>query len=121
MMPATWECRTCGHNNPNRAVICRGEDCPAAAAARRTNASIASNVSWARTPDRSERTAGARAGSPTSYEYWLTKVTAEGVVREADRPAAAASAHRAYMQQLSKKAAAARSKNARTRRPQRAA
>lgn len=115
-MAATWECRTCGHDNPNRARICRGQDCPAAATARSSAARIAANSSWARTPNRTERTAAARAGNPRSYEYWLAKVTAEGTVREEDRPAAAESAHRAYMQQLSRKAADARRKNARPRR-----
>jgi hypothetical protein len=75
----------------------------ASASERSSAARIAADISWARTPNRSERTAAARANSPVSYEYWLRKIKTEGSVREVDQPAAAASAHRAYMAQLGKK------------------
>jgi hypothetical protein len=80
----------------------------ATAAERSSAARIAVNVSWARTPNRAERTAPGHRSSPVSYDYWLAKIKAEGLVRPKDIPAAAGNAHRAYMQQLSKKAAAAR-------------
>ncbi|WP_344941367.1 hypothetical protein [Actinomadura miaoliensis] len=82
---------------------------------------MASNVSWARTPNRSERTAPARAASPVSYEYWLRRLAEEGQVREEDLPKAAESAYRAYMAQMSRKAADARRKNAAARKKKRAA
>lgn len=78
-------------------------------------ARIAVNVSWARTPDRSERTRSARANSPVSFEYWLKRITDEGVVRPQDRAKAAENAHRAFQAQMSAKAAktrAARKSNA---------
>jgi len=85
-------------------------------AERASLARMAANVSWARTPNRSERTAPARAASPVSYEYWLRRLADEGRVRAEDLPKAAESAHRAYMAQMSRKAAAARRKNAAARR-----
>ncbi|TDD68576.1 hypothetical protein [Actinomadura rubrisoli] len=98
-----WTCRTCNTVNPGHVQTCRGEDCLAAAAARRTNARIAVNTSWARTPIRSERTEAARRNSPGRLEYWIALLRAEGVVSEADIPAAAENARRAYMGQLVKK------------------
>lgn len=73
-------------------------------------ARIASNVSWAYTPNRTERTAPATAASPVSYAYWLRKITDEDVVRPKDRAAAAENAHKAYMAGLSLKAAKARAR-----------
>lgn len=81
-------------------------------AERSSAARIAANTSWARTPDRSERTAPARAASPVTYGYWVNRLTEEGVIREKDIPAAAENAYRAYMAQLSKKAKAARAAKA---------
>jgi len=82
-------------------------------AARRSRAArIAVDTSWARTPNRSERTAPARRNSPTTYDYWLAKISADPAIRPKDRAKAAASAHRAYMTQLSAKAAEARRKRA---------
>jgi hypothetical protein len=82
------------------------------AAARRSRAArIAVDTSWARTPNRTERTAKARANAPTTYEYWLRKVAEEGV-RPKDQAKAAGAAHRAYMTRLSAKAAEARRKRA---------
>ncbi len=71
---------------------------------------LANDTGWAKTPVRSERTAQARKASPVSYDYWLAKTTADGIVCEADIPKAAENAHRAYMRQLSLKAAASRRK-----------
>ncbi|MEU8035674.1 hypothetical protein [Streptosporangium sp. NPDC049078] len=62
--------------------------------------SIAANRSWAMTPNRSERTAAARAASPTSLSYWEARIRAEGVVREQDVAAAAVNARRAHMKQI---------------------
>lgn len=75
--------------------------------------SIAANKSWARTPNRSERTEAARKASPTTLDYWIAKKRDEGVVRERDILAAAQNAHKAYMGELSLKAAAARRVKAR--------
>lgn len=72
---------------------------------------IASDISWARTPNRAERTAPAHRCSPVSLDYHLAKIRAEGRVREQDIEAAARSAHRAYMRGLSLKAAATRRAN----------
>lgn len=93
-------------------------------AARRTNALIAVHTSWARTPVRAERTENARRRSPGRVEYWVEKLRAEGVVAEADIPAAAENAQRAYMAQLVKKREAKKadaSKAKTTRRATRAA
>lgn len=75
--------------------------------------SIAADKSWARTPNRSERTAPARAASPNSLRYWITKTRDEGIVREEDVLAAAQNAHRAYMREKSLKAVAVRRAKAR--------
>lgn len=71
---------------------------------------LGNDASWARTPIRAERTAPAHRSSPVSYDYWLAKTRAEGVVCEADIAKAAESAHRAYMRRLSLKAAAGRAR-----------
>lgn len=107
-MAATWTCDTCGHANPARAATCHNRQCPAAAAARRLNARIASNASWARTPIRSERTERARRNSPGRVEYWEARLRDEGIVAEADIPAAARNARDAYMAQLVKRREAKR-------------
>lgn len=80
---------------------------------------IASDISWARTPNRSERTAPARAASPNSLEFWVKKITDEGVVRPEDIQANAASAYRAHMRAKSLKAVAARKASAADREAQR--
>jgi hypothetical protein len=69
---------------------------------------IASDRSWASTPNRTERTAAARKASPRSLDYWIAKTAADGIVREQDQAAAAQSAHRAYMRDMSLRAVAAR-------------
>ncbi|MFC4912549.1 hypothetical protein [Actinomadura gamaensis] len=77
-------------------------------AERSAAARLAANVSWARTPIRAERTAQAHAASPTSYTYWLNKIQQEGEIAPQDQAAAAKNAHRVYMTQLSRRAAASR-------------
>jgi hypothetical protein len=77
---------------------------------------IAADKSWARTPNRTERTAAARAASPKSLDYWIAKVRADGIVREQDQAAAAASAHRAYMRNMALRGVAARQAAAEQRR-----
>ncbi|WP_067184499.1 hypothetical protein [Microtetraspora niveoalba] len=69
---------------------------------------IAVDISWARTPNRSERTEAARRASPMRIEYWEKKIRETGIVREEDIPKAAASAYRAHMRAMSLKAAKAR-------------
>lgn len=81
--------------------------------------SIAANRSWAATPNRSERTAAARAASPMSLDYWINKTKADGVVRPQDRLAAAQNAYKAHMRGMALKAAEARQRNStQRRRPQ---
>jgi len=77
---------------------------------------IAADTSWARTPNRAERTEAARKASPQSLDYWIDKIRAEGVVREQDIQAAAQNAHRAHMRGLALKAVAARRAKAKRRR-----
>lgn len=79
------------------------------AAERSLNARIAVNTSWARTPLRAERTEAARRSSPGRVEYWEARLREEGVIAEADIPAAARNAQRAHMQRLIKKRWANRS------------
>jgi hypothetical protein len=76
---------------------------------------IAADISWARTPNRSERTEAGYRASPMSIDYWIADVRSKGV-REEDVEAAARSAHRAWQRQNSLKAAAARAKSAEQRR-----
>lgn len=77
---------------------------------------IAADISWARTPNRAERTTPGFKSSPLSLDYWIAKVRAEGRVREEDVEAAAASAYRASQRARSLKAAATRRANAEQRR-----
>jgi hypothetical protein len=84
-------------------------------AERSRAARIAVNAMWAQTPDRTERLANAHNSSPVSYGYWLKKIQTEGKVRKKDQAAAAESAHRTYMSQLSLKAAKARAARARNK------
>lgn len=89
-----------------------------AADPRRVSAqrAIAADISWARTPNRTERTEAPRKASPMSLDYWIAKTRAEGVVRERDVQAAAESAYRAHMRGMSLKAVDARRKNSELRR-----
>lgn len=67
---------------------------------RRRAASLAANISWARTDSRAERTAAARRALQAK---WETEVDPEGVMAPADRTKAAQAARRAYYQRLSRK------------------
>jgi len=70
---------------------------------------IAVDISWARTPNRAERTAPARSKSPMCLDYWIAYVRAEGIVTgEREIRRAAEAYHRAHMRRLSLKAAKAR-------------
>ncbi|WP_326830236.1 hypothetical protein OIE13_17055 [Streptosporangium sp. NBC_01810] len=66
---------------------------------------IAANKSWAMTPNRTERTARGYEASPASLEFHIARLRAEGVVREEDIEKNAASARRAYMQEIRAKGA----------------
>lgn len=89
-----------------------------AADPRRVSAqrAIAADISWARTPNRTERTEAARKASPKTLDYWIADVIAKGEVREQDVHAAAQNAHRAHMREMSLKAVDARRANAEMRR-----
>ncbi|MGA5764512.1 hypothetical protein [Nonomuraea bangladeshensis] len=78
---------------------------------RSAAAKIAVHTSWARTADRSARTAPATAASPVSLAYWESRLRAEGVVREQDIPKAAANARSAEMRRRALASAAARRRN----------
>ena len=67
-------------------------------------ARLASHTSWSLTEDRPARTAPARRASPTSLAYWDA--------RHPDDPAAAVSAHKAYMTGLALKSSLARARRA---------
>lgn len=80
--------------------------------------SIAAHISWARTADRSERTAPARGKSPTSLDYWIKHVRDEGIVAgEEEIRRAAEHYHRAHMRAMSLRAAAARTAKAAKKSP----
>lgn len=80
----------------------------ATAQQRSAAARIAVNTSWAKTPNRTERTSAGYKASPMSLDYHIAAVRAEGIVREEDVLKAAASRHRAYQQQMALRAAKAR-------------
>lgn len=63
---------------------------------------MASHTSWANTEDRAARTAPARGASPVSRAYWDA--------RHPDDPAAAESAHKAYMTRLALRSSLARAR-----------
>lgn len=73
-----------------------------------TRHSMAADISWARTPNRTERTEAARRAGPTRIEYHIEKIRAEGKVREQDILAAAESALSAHMKKVSLAAVKAR-------------
>lgn len=58
--------------------------------------------SWARTPDRTARTAPARRNAPGHIDYWLARLDPElfAGASERDRLAAAEAARRAHFQRL---------------------
>ena len=63
-------------------------------------ASLAANVSWARTPHRAERTEAARRSGPSSLEWHLARLP-EDITDPKQRTLAAKAARRAYYQRLS--------------------
>lgn len=66
-------------------------------------------LSWAKTPDRSARTAPARSASPTGLDYWLARL--DPCMDKADpetRAKAAEHLRRAYYARLSAQGVAAR-------------
>lgn len=66
-------------------------------------ARIGAHTSWARTPNRAERTEPARRASPGRIEFWLDRperLDPLGVMSPEDRLKAAQSAVRAHMSQL---------------------
>ncbi|MEV2277774.1 hypothetical protein AB0I72_19520 [Nocardiopsis sp. NPDC049922] len=66
---------------------------------RKQIASMAANISWARTPVRSERIAPANRARE---EGWEKKVDPEGVMRPDDRAKAAQNARHAHYQRISR-------------------
>ena len=66
-------------------------------------ARLAAHASWAKTEDRSARTAAARAKSPTSLDYWRKQVDPEGALDPEVREKMATSAHKAHMARLAYK------------------
>lgn len=74
---------------------------------RSAAARYAVNVSWARTPDRRERTQPATKASPVSLEYWEAKLREEGIPEHL-LAKAAVNARRAEMQRRAMKSAAVR-------------
>lgn len=74
---------------------------------RRQYGRLGADISWARTPVRSERTAPARAASPASLDYHLDRVPEE-VTDPEERLKAAVSARSAYYRRISMKGVAAR-------------
>lgn len=74
-------------------------------------AQIASNVGWARTPNRTERAAAGFRASPMSIDYWRNWAkTTHPEMNRRDQLAAAINAHRAHQQQMSLKAAQKRTR-----------
>lgn len=72
---------------------------------------IAADISWARTPNRAERTAPGHRASPLHIDYWIAKVRDEGIVTgEAEILKAAESYYRASQRLRSLKAAATRAR-----------
>ena len=74
-------------------------------AERRLRASLASHASWAKTDDRSARTAAARRKFDERFER---EVDPEGVLSPAERTRRAANARKAYYARLALKSAQAR-------------
>lgn len=78
---------------------------PATETERRLRASIAAHTSWARTPDRSARTAPAREAALARFER---EVDPDGVLLPQERARRAEHARKAYFQRLALKSARAR-------------
>ena len=76
---------------------------------RRLSAQIAVNTSWARTPNRAERTAPARAATPVQFAYWLDQTRTEHPdLDPAQQRVMAEAAWRAQQQRNALKAAKAK-------------
>lgn len=69
---------------------------------------IAVNESWARTKDRTARTAPGTAASPASLDYWEKRVDPNGEMDERTRIKAAENARTAHYQRLAYRSARAR-------------
>ncbi|AUI56767.1 hypothetical protein B1H26_42405 [Amycolatopsis sp. BJA-103] len=69
----------------------------------------AAHRSWAKTPDRSRRTAPAREAAEARFER---EVDPDGVMTPQARALAAASARKAYFGELARRSVAARRRNA---------
>lgn len=117
MSDSGWICPICRAWNPSTAVVCCNtpqhdadeQDARDAATRRRLAAQIAVNTSWARTPNRAERTAPARKATPVQFDYWLAKAQQDHPdVSPAEQRAMAESAWRAQQQRNALKAAKAR-------------
>jgi len=78
---------------------------------RGLRARIAVNESWARTTDRTARTAPARAAGPGSSEYWEARVDPDGLMEPSTRVKAAENARKAHYQRLAYRSAKARASN----------
>lgn len=74
---------------------------------RRLAAQIAANISWARTPDASARTAPARAALMAKFEH---QADPDGTLDPAERARRAEHLRKAYFQRLALKSARARRK-----------
>lgn len=72
---------------------------------RRLTASLASHASWAKTTDRTARTAAARRAFDERFER---EVDPDGVLTSAERTKRAGNARKAYYQRLALKSAQAR-------------
>jgi len=83
---------------------------PLSPESRALRGKLAAETSWAKTPDRSARTAPARASSPSSIDYHLAKLDPAvfADATDAQRLAAADSAKKAYYSRLALKSAQAR-------------
>lgn len=131
MSSKDWICPICGWLNKADHVVCAKtaehdadqQDARDAAMMRSLAARIAVNTSWARTPNRTERTAAARKATPVQFDYWLAKAQEDHPdASPAEQRAMAESAWRAQQQRNALKAAKARqAKRAQTRRATRAA
>ena len=75
---------------------------------RSLRARLAVNASWAKTTDRSARTAPGTAASPASLSYWEKRVDPAGVMDDATRSKAAENARTAHYQRMALRSAQAR-------------
>ena len=79
---------------------------------RSLRARIAVNTSWARTTDRTARTAPGTAASPASLSYWEKRVDPDRVMDDTTRAKAAENAKSAHYQRMAYRSAATRRRNA---------